>query len=78
MIEEPRPQIEADRRVQARSHNGVGTSEESTGLSGQKKSGLGTSIVKALAQQLEAHVEVLSGPIGTTVSITQATASAAR
>jgi two-component sensor histidine kinase len=34
---------------------------------------LGTSIVKALAQQLDARVEVLSGSQGTTVSITHAT-----
>ena len=44
--------------------------------SGQKKSGLGTSIVKALAQQLEAQVEVLSGPTGITVSITHTTFAA--
>jgi two-component sensor histidine kinase len=37
------------------------------------KAGLGTSIVKALAQQLDARVEVLSGPQGTTVSVTHAT-----
>jgi two-component sensor histidine kinase len=39
----------------------------------QAKAGLGTSIVKALAQQLDARVEVLSGPQGTSVSITHAT-----
>jgi two-component sensor histidine kinase len=39
----------------------------------QGKSGLGTGIVKALAHQLEAQVETLSGPGGTTVSITHAT-----
>jgi two-component sensor histidine kinase len=55
------------------SDNGVGAPEESIGRLGQKKSGLGTSIVTALAQQLEAQVEVLSGPAGTTVSITHAT-----
>jgi two-component sensor histidine kinase len=37
------------------------------------KAGLGTSIVKALAQQLDARVQVLSGPQGTTVSVTHAT-----
>ena len=37
------------------------------------KSGLGTGIVKALAQQLDAQVETLAGPEGTTVSITHAT-----
>jgi two-component sensor histidine kinase len=35
--------------------------------------GLGTSIVKALAQQLDARVELSSGPQGTTVSVTHAT-----
>ena len=39
----------------------------------QARAGLGTSIVKALAQQLDARVEVLSGPQGTTVSVTHAT-----
>jgi two-component sensor histidine kinase len=37
------------------------------------KSGLGTGIVKALAHQLDAQVETLAGPGGTTVSITHAT-----
>jgi two-component sensor histidine kinase len=37
------------------------------------KSGLGTGIVKALSQQLGAQVETVSGPAGTTVSITHAT-----
>jgi two-component sensor histidine kinase len=58
------------------SDNGIGVPEESTGRLGQKKSGLGTSIVKALSQQLEAQVEVLSGATGTTVSITHATFAA--
>jgi two-component sensor histidine kinase len=58
------------------SDNGVGVPEESIGRLGQKKSGLGTGIVKALAQQLEAQVEVVSGPTGTTVSITHATFAA--
>jgi chemotaxis protein methyltransferase CheR len=40
---------------------------------GQGKSGLGTGIVKALAHQLDAQVETLAGPEGTTVSITHAT-----
>jgi two-component sensor histidine kinase len=39
----------------------------------QGKSGLGTGIVKALAHQLDAQVETLAGPRGTTVSITHAT-----
>jgi signal transduction histidine kinase len=52
-----------------------------TGLAGQTaslaqvKTGLGTSIVKALAHQLGAQVETLTGPQGTTVSVTRATFS---
>ena len=38
-----------------------------------KKAGLGTSLVKALAQQLEGQVQIATGPKGTTVSITHAT-----
>jgi two-component system, sensor histidine kinase PdtaS len=33
--------------------------------------GLGTSIVEALARQLEARVEVVETPVGTTISVTQ-------
>jgi two-component sensor histidine kinase len=36
----------------------------------RKKPGLGTSIVKALAQQLGAQVETLAGSKGTSVSVT--------
>jgi two-component sensor histidine kinase len=36
-------------------------------------SGLGTGIIKALSQQLDAKVETVAGPEGTTVSITHAT-----
>jgi len=50
--------------------NGIG---KRTDVFAQAKAGLGTSIVKALAQQLDARVEVLSGPQGTTVSVTHAT-----
>jgi two-component sensor histidine kinase len=50
--------------------NGTG---RPSGVFAQAKTGLGTSIVKALAQQLDARVEVLSGPQGTTVSVTHAT-----
>jgi chemotaxis protein methyltransferase CheR len=50
--------------------NGIG---RRTDPFAQAKAGLGTSIVKALAQQLDARVEVLSGPQGTTVSVTHAT-----
>jgi two-component sensor histidine kinase len=50
--------------------NGIGAP---VGVFAQAKSGLGTSIVNALAQQLEARVDVLSGAQGTTVSVTHAT-----
>jgi two-component sensor histidine kinase len=59
------------------SDNGIGVPDADAGRLGQKKSGLGTSIVKALAQQLEAQVDVVSGPTGTIVSITHATFAAA-
>jgi two-component sensor histidine kinase/PAS domain-containing protein len=52
------------------SDNGVG---KSSGISAHEKSGLGTSIIKALSNQLDAHVETLTGAGGTTVSITHAT-----
>jgi chemotaxis protein methyltransferase CheR len=50
--------------------NGIGKPD---GVFAQPKSGLGTGIVKALAKQLDSHVETLSGPKGTTVSVTHAT-----
>jgi chemotaxis protein methyltransferase CheR len=50
--------------------DGVGKPD---GVVAQGKSGLGTGIVKALAQQLDAQVETIAGPGGTTVSITHAT-----
>jgi chemotaxis protein methyltransferase CheR len=43
------------------------------GLFAQPKAGLGTGIVNALANQLNAQVETLSGSQGTIVSITHAT-----
>jgi chemotaxis protein methyltransferase CheR len=52
------------------SDNGVGKSD---GVFAQTKSGLGRSIVKALAQQLVAQVETVTTETGTTVSITHAT-----
>jgi len=52
--------------------NGVGKPD---GVFAQPKSGLGTGIVKALAQQLGAQVETSAGPAGTTVSVTHATFS---
>jgi chemotaxis protein methyltransferase CheR len=50
--------------------NGIGKPQ---GIFAQPKTGLGTSIVKALAQQLDATVETVAGPDGTTVVITHAT-----
>src|SRR6185436_9762679 len=49
------------------SDDGVGKAD---GVFTQGKSGLGTGIVKALAQQLDAQVETSAGSGGTTVSIT--------
>jgi PAS domain-containing protein len=43
------------------------------GVFAQPKTGLGTGIVKALAKQLDSQVVTLSGPKGTTVSVTHAT-----
>jgi len=51
------------------SDDGVGLPERAPAT---KKLGLGTSLVKALAQQLEAQVEVASSANGTTVSVTHA------
>jgi two-component sensor histidine kinase len=50
--------------------NGIGKPD---GVFAQAKTGLGTGIIKALAQELNAKVETLSGPDGTIVSITHAT-----
>jgi two-component sensor histidine kinase len=50
--------------------NGIGRPD---GVFAQPKAGLGTGIVNALAKQLNAQVETLSGSKGTTVSITHAT-----
>ena len=50
--------------------NGIGTPD---GVFAQPKTGLGTGIVNALAKQLNAKVETLSGPRGTSVSVTHAT-----
>jgi chemotaxis protein methyltransferase CheR len=52
--------------------NGIGAP---VGVFAQPKSGLGTSIVNALAQQLDAKVEVLSTVKGTTVSVSHSTFS---
>ncbi|GAC1690628.1 MAG: histidine kinase dimerization/phosphoacceptor domain -containing protein [Candidatus Acidiferrum sp.] len=50
--------------------NGIGKPD---GVFAQAKTGLGTGIVKALAKQLDSQVHTLSGPQGTTVSVTHAT-----
>jgi chemotaxis protein methyltransferase CheR len=50
--------------------NGIGAP---LGVFAQAKSGLGTGIVNALAQQLEARVDVGTGPEGTSVTVTHAT-----
>jgi PAS domain S-box-containing protein len=52
------------------SDNGAGMPSQRPGTG---KSGLGTSLVKALAQQNDAQVEIATGPNGTTVSVTHAT-----
>jgi two-component sensor histidine kinase len=53
--------------------NGAGRPD---GTFAQAKSGLGTGIVTALTKQLDAKLDTVSGPAGTTVSITHATFSA--
>jgi chemotaxis protein methyltransferase CheR len=59
------------------SDNGIG---QPGGVFAKENSGLGTGIVKALSQQLDAQFATVAGPEGTTVSITHATfpAEAAR
>ena len=52
------------------SDNGIGHIE---GSRASAKGGLGTSLVKALAQQLDAQVETISSPEGMRVSVTHAT-----
>jgi two-component sensor histidine kinase len=47
------------------------------GAVAQPKTGLGTGVVKALANQLDAQVATLSGVSGTKVSVTHATFAAA-
>jgi chemotaxis protein methyltransferase CheR len=54
------------------SDNGIGKPD---GVFAQSKTGLGTGIVKALSNQLDAKLETLAGPEGTTVSVTHATFS---
>jgi chemotaxis protein methyltransferase CheR len=52
------------------SDDGVGMPDRTAG---EKNTGLGTSLMKALAQQLDAQVDVATSPKGTTVSVTHAT-----
>jgi two-component sensor histidine kinase len=52
--------------------NGIGRPD---GVFAQAKTGLGTSIVKALAHQLDAKMETLADAKGTTISVTHATFS---
>jgi two-component sensor histidine kinase len=52
------------------SDNGVGRPENS---GPPAKSGLGTSLVKALAHQLDAQVKIINKPTGMSVSVTHAT-----
>jgi two-component sensor histidine kinase len=56
--------------------NGIGVAEAGPAPFKPKSTGLGTSIVRALAQQLEAKVEVVSGSTGTTVSLAHGTLAA--
>jgi chemotaxis protein methyltransferase CheR len=51
------------------SDNGIGRPD---GVFAQAKAGLGTSIIKALVQQLDAKIDTLASPKGTTVSVTHA------
>jgi two-component sensor histidine kinase len=53
--------------------NGIGKPD---GVFAQPKTGLGTGIVNALAKQLDAKVETVSGQRGTSVTITHATFAA--
>jgi chemotaxis protein methyltransferase CheR len=55
------------------SDNGIGKPK---GHLGKTNPGLGTSIIEALAKQLDARVDVAMDPHGTTVSITHATFAA--
>ena len=53
--------------------NGVGKLNEGPGV--VAKTGLGTSIVNALAQQLDAGVDLVTGPAGTIVTVSHTAAS---
>jgi two-component sensor histidine kinase len=55
------------------SDNGVGRTESN---GPPPKGGLGTSLVNALAHQLDAQVEIINSPTGMTISVTHATFAA--
>jgi chemotaxis protein methyltransferase CheR len=55
------------------SDNGSGKPD---GVFAQPKTGLGTGVVKALANQLDAQVAIVSDALGTKVSVTHATFAA--
>jgi chemotaxis protein methyltransferase CheR len=52
------------------SDNGIGKSIETTATAG---SGLGSSLIKALAHQLDAKVDIVSSPRGRSVAVTHVT-----
>jgi chemotaxis protein methyltransferase CheR len=52
------------------SDNGVGRMDDAAP---PKKGGLGTTLVKALAQQLDAEVDTINSPAGMSISVTHAT-----
>jgi PAS domain S-box-containing protein len=52
------------------SDNGAGMPLQ---MAGSGKSGLGTSLINAIAQQIDAQVEIATSPNGTTVCVTHAT-----
>jgi len=56
------------------SDNGAGKPD---GVFAQPKTGLGTGVVKALSKQLDAQLVIVSGALGTKVSVTHATFAAA-
>jgi len=51
------------------SDNGIGQRDN---YAGKSVRGLGTTIVQALAKQLDAHVDISTNSLGTTVSVTHA------
>lgn len=54
----------------------LSVSDDGVGMPNQKPAvvtGLGTALMKALAQQMDAQIDIATGPTGTTVSVTHAT-----